>query len=199
MNHRYFIRRSLSAPLMLLLCAGLAAPRAQAKSKQKKDQPKEPGIYVISHLELPDAAVSNIQALDDPGGNTIELIGADGKTVTVVDVNNPEKPKLVRQMQLPSGLEHSCTQIRAGNAALFAATEDPADKVQPRLITLVSFSDPEPRTIKQFPGVTAIWTDRSRELIYMADSSGLWILQIYTAADKRAEEQFDEMLRGAGG
>lgn len=189
MNHRYSIRRSLSAALMLLLFAGSFAPWAQAKSKKKKDSPKEPGIYVISHLELPDA-VSNIQASDDLGRYTIELIGAEGKTVTLVDVNNPEKPKLVRQAQLPSGLEHSSTQVRAGNTALFSVTQNPSAKADPQLITLVSFSDPaQPKTIKRFPGITAIWTDRTRELIYMADSSGLWILQIYPAVDEDALER----------
>lgn len=109
MNHRYFIRRSVSAALMLILSAGLFAPWAEAKSKKKKDQPKEPGIYVISHLELPGAAISNIEASDDPDRYTIELTSADDKTVTLVDVNNAEKPKLIRQVPLP---DYS-TQIRA--------------------------------------------------------------------------------------
>jgi hypothetical protein len=179
MNSRHTIMRCLSAALILISFAGVVAPWAQAKSKKEKDSPKETGIYVISHLELPDGAVSNIQASDDLGRYTIELTGAQG--VTMVDVNNPERPKLVRQVRLPSGLEHSSTQVRAGNTALLPATEDPAAKADPQLITLVRFSDAaQSQTIKQFPGVTAIWTDRTRELIYMADSSGLWILQIYT-------------------
>jgi hypothetical protein len=45
--------------------------------------------------------------------------------------------------------------------------------------------------------VTAVWNDRERELIYLSNADGLWVLQVYSAADKRAEEQFDEMLRGA--
>jgi hypothetical protein len=199
MKHRYFITRSLSLPLLVLLFAGLFAPWGQAKSKQKKDPPKEPGIYVISHLELEGATVSDIQVSDDPDRHAIELTGADGKAITLVDVNNPEKPRVVRQVQLPASLQHSRTQSRVGNAALFA-TEDPPSTIRPQLITLVSFSDPaEPKAITRFPGVTAILTDRARELIYMTNSSGLWILQIYTPADKRAEEQFDEMLRGSGG
>jgi hypothetical protein len=183
MNHRYLIRRSWSAALMLLLLASSFAPWAQAKSNKKKDPPKEPGIYVISHLELPDV-VSNIQASDDLD-NTIELTGAEGKKVTLVDVNNPEKPRLVGQVPVPSGLEHSSALVRAGNTALFSAAEEPPGKADPQLITLISFSDPgEPKTIKQFSGVTAIWTDQARELVYIADTSGLWILRIYPAVDE---------------
>jgi hypothetical protein len=196
MNHRHTIKRSLSAALILISSAGLVAPWAQAKSKKEKDPPKETGIYVISHLELPEAAVSNIQASDDLGRYTIELTGSEG--VTLVDVNNPEKPKLVRQEQLPSGLKHSSTQVRAGNTALLSATEDPATKADQQMITLVRFSDAaQPKTIKQFPGVSAIWTDRTRGLIYMADSSGLWILQIYTAVDPDAVERADDIIRSA--
>jgi hypothetical protein len=196
MNHRHTIKRSLSAALILISFAGLVAPWAQAKSKKEKDPPKETGIYVISHLELPEGAVSNIQASDDLGRYTIELTGAEG--VTTVDVNNPERPKLVRQLQLPSSLEHSSTRVRAGNTALLSATEDPSAKADPQLITLVSFSDTaQPKTIKQFPGVTAIWTDQTRELVYMTDSSGLWILRIYTAVDPDAVERADDIIRSA--
>jgi hypothetical protein len=198
MNYRHLIKRSLSAALILISYAGLVAPWAQAKSKKEKDPPKETGIYVISHLELPEGAVSNIQASDDLDRYTIELAGVDGRTVTLVDVNNPEKPKLVRQVQLPSGLEHSSTQVHAGNTALYSAPENPPAKADPHLITLVSSSDPaQLKTVKRFPGVTAIWTDRTRGLIYLADSSGLWILQIYTAVDPDAVERADDIIRSA--
>lgn len=190
MNYRYFIKRSLSAALMLILSAGMFAPWAQAKAKKKKDHPKEPGIYVISHLELAHAAISNIEASDDPGRYIIELTSADGKTVTLVDVNNPEKPRLVREVPLPSGLQHSSTQIRAGDAALIAAEEDPLAEAVPQLIRLVSLSGPaQVKTIQEFPGITAIWTDQTRELVYMVDSSGLWILQIYPVVDEDAVER----------
>jgi hypothetical protein len=196
MNHRHPIKRPFLAALILISSTGLVAPWAHAKSKKAKGSPKETGIYVISHLELPDAAVSNIQASDDLGRYTIELTGAEG--VTMVDVNNPERPELVRPAQLPSGLEHSSTRVRAGNTALLSATEDPSAKADPQLITLVSFSDAaQPKTIKQFLGVTAIWIDQTRELVYMTDSSGLWILQIYTAVDPDAVERADDIIRSA--
>ena len=101
MNYRYFTTRSLSVPLMLILFSGLCLTQGQAKSKLKKDPPRDPGIYVISHLELADAAVFDIQLSEDPDRYTIELTGGEGKTVTRVDVSNPAKPRVVRQVQLP--------------------------------------------------------------------------------------------------
>jgi len=115
----------------------------------------------------------------------------------------PEQPKLVEQAQLPADLANAALQTRIGDTALFAATDGSSfDRRDTRSITLVNFADrSNPKTVQKFESVTAVWMDSNRELIYLTNSEGLWILQVYSEADKRAEEQFDEMLRGsfAGG
>ena len=195
--------RNMRVALLLLLIVSLFTPSAYARDHEKKhkqqQQPKVVGIYLIGHLPLSETTVSHISAMSDSRRELLQLTDATQRTLTVVDVTMPEQPKLVGQVQLPADLANSALQTRIGDTALFAATENPSsDRRDSRSITLVDFANPSnPKTVQKFENVTAVWMDRDRELIYLANSEGLWILQVYSAADKRAEEQFDEMLRGS--
>src|SRR5215469_9320015 len=192
--------RNIRVALLLLLIVSLFTPSAYARNHEQKhkqqQQPKVVGIYLIGHLPLSETTVSHISAMSDSRRELLQLTDATQRTLTVVDVTMPEQPKLVGQVQLPADLANSALQTRIGDTDVFAATENPSsDRRDSRSITLVDFANPSnPKTVQKFENVTAVWMDRDRELIYLANSEGLWILQVYSAADKRAEEQFDEML-----
>jgi hypothetical protein len=202
MIHRCFGTRSSSAILSLFLLAGLFVPEAHARSKEKhKDplQPTEVGIYLVGHLSLPETSVSNIASSGDPDRQSIALSDAAHGTLTLVDVTHPERPRFVQQSSLPREFSRAALKVQAGNVGLLSGRETDA-AAGSQSITLVSFADPaHAATLQKFEGVTALWTDPERELIYLANPDGLWILQIYSTADKRAAEQFDEMLKGSGG
>jgi hypothetical protein len=201
MSHDRVRSRSWTATVTLLSLASLFVPLAHAKSKdkdKKQQQPKAAGIYLISHLPLPETTVSDISAASDPSRQLLQLTDAARRTLTVVDVTEPTQPKLVKQSQLPAEVANASMQTRIGDTALFTAANSDSVHGDPRSVTLVSFADPSnPKTVQKFEGVTAVWSDRERELIYLTNNDGLWILEVYSAADKRAEEQFDEMLRGS--
>jgi hypothetical protein len=128
----------------------------------------------------------------------LQLTDTARRTLTVVDVTEPTQPKVVEHSQLPAEFTNASMQTRIGDTALFTATDNESSHGDPRSVTLISLTDPSnPKTVQKFEGVTAVWSDRGRELIYLTNADGLWILQVYSAADKRAEEQFDDMLRGA--
>jgi len=193
--------------LLLLLILSIFVPSAYAgnheKKSKKQQHPKVVGIYLVGHLPLPETTVSYISATSNSSRHLLQLTDGAQRTLTVVDVTVPGQPKLVEQAQLPADLANSALQTRIGDTALFAATDSPSsDRRDTRSITLVNFANPSnPKTVQKFESVTAVWMDSDRELIYLTNSEGLWILQVYSEADKRAEEQFDEMLRGsfAGG
>ena len=207
MKHCRVDERNVRIALLLLLIVSLFVPSAYAGNREKKDKKQQPpkvvGIYLVGHLPLAETTVSYISAASDSHRQLLQLTDEAQRTLTVVDVTVPEQPKLVEQAQLPADLANSALQTRIGDTALFAATDSPSsDHRDSRSITLVDFANPSnPKTVQKFESVTAVWMDSDRELIYLANSDGLWILQVYSAADKRAEEQFDEMLRGsfAGG
>ena len=193
--------RSWTVAVTLLSLVSLFVPLAHAKSKEKekkRQQPTAVGIYLISHLPLPETTVSNIVAASDPSRQLLQLTDAARRTLTVVDVTEPGKPRLLDHTQLPAEFANASLQTRIGDTALFSTAESDSGRGDPRAITLVSFADPSnPKAVQKFEGVTAVWSDRGRELIYLTNADGLWILQVYSAADKLAEEQFDEMLRGS--
>jgi hypothetical protein len=190
-----------TATLTLFSLVSLFVPLAHAKSKEKEKKQQQPtavGIYLISHIPLPETTVSNIVASSDPSRQLLQLTDATRRTLTVVDVTEPGKPRLLEHSQLPPEFANASLQTRIGDTALFSTAESTSGHGDPRAITLVSFADPSnPKAVQKFEGVTALWSDRGRELIYLTNADGLWILQVYSAADKRAEEQFDEMLRGS--
>jgi hypothetical protein len=204
MHHYSAGIRLKKAAVIMLSLAGILAPVAQAKSKDKSkeknsQQERSVGIYLIGHLPLPTTTVSRITSASDPTRQMLQLTDTVHGTLTVVDVGQPAQPKLLEQSHLPEVLAHAYVQVRMGDAALLTAPEgEPSTRGDPQSFTLVSFADPShPTTVQKFEGVTAVWSDRERELIYLANADGLWILEVYSAADRRAEEQFDEMLWGA--
>lgn len=193
------------ATTTLLLLGILFAPSAQAKSKnlakdKEKQQGRAVGIYVVGRLSLKETSVSRITPVSDPRQPMLQLTDAVHGTLTVVDVARPAQPKLIEQSLLPAEVGHAYVQIRMGDAALLSVPEGDSSSHpwEQQSITLVSFADTSnPKMVQKFEGVTAVWNDRERGLIFLANTDGLWILEVYSAADKRAEEQFDEMLRGA--
>jgi hypothetical protein len=202
-NHHYKTRFWATAALLISVISLSISP-GYAKSKEKKErkeqpQTKEVGIYVIGHLPLTETTVSGIAAAFDPSRQLLQLTDTVHGTLTVVNVAEPSRPKLLEQSKLPEELAHTNIQVRMGDAALLTVSQaDSPGHADPQSLTLVSFADPSnPKTVQTFGGVTAVWSDRGRELIYLANAEGLWILEVYSAADKRAEEQFDEMLRGS--
>lgn len=131
----------------------------------------------------------------------LQLTDVTHRTISVVDVSKPDKPKLLGQSELPAEFARATLQIRVGDAALFSEADgDASAESDPRSVTLVSFTDPShPKAVQKFEGVMAVWNDPERELIFLANAEGLWVLQVYSAADKRAEEQFEEMFRSSFG
>lgn len=202
-NHHSKARFWATAALLISVISLCISP-GYASSKEKKERKKQPqtkavGIYLIGHLPLPETTVNRITAASDPSRQVLQLTDSVHGTLTVVDVAQPARPKLLGQSKLPAELAHANVQVRMGDAALLTMSQnDSPAHADPQSLTLVSFADPSnPKTLQTFEGVTAVWSDRERELVYLSNADGLWILEVYSAADKRAEEQFDEMIRSA--
>jgi hypothetical protein len=192
-------KRFWSAAVTAFLLIGLMGASAEAKSKDKSRKTgaeRAVGIYLLSHTPLPETTISNIAPVSDPDRQLIQLTDNVHGTITLLDVGTPKQPKVLQKFQLPAELAQSNAQTRIGDATLFMAPEGvPAAHTDPQAVTLVSFADPaNPKTLQKFGGVTAFWNDRGRELIYLANSDGLWILEVYSAADKRLEAEFEKML-----
>jgi hypothetical protein len=194
-NHRQL----WTAALTLALFIGLAGSTAGATSKDKSaktETGKTVGIYLLGHTPLPDVTVSDITPVIKPDRQLIQLTDNVHGTIILLDVGNPKQPKVLEKIQLPGELAQSYAQTRIGNATLLMVPEGaPAAPVDPQAVTLLSFADPSnPTTLQTFKGVTALWTDPGRELIYLTNGDGLWVLEIYSVFDKEQEEHLEHRL-----
>ena len=156
-------------------------------------------IDVVGHVALPGAVVTNLRPLEDSSAQLLEVTDSTTHTLNLVDVTDPSRPHIVQRIHKPAALENSRLEVEVGHAALFAETQGTSVRPASRMITLVNLADPaNPKTVRQFANVTFMTADRTRKLIYLANPDGLWVLQAYSLADRRAlEKQFDEILRSA--
>ena len=106
--------------------------------------------------------------------------------VTVIDITKPERPKVVNQVPLANlimvrfGLAISETPQNSatGGASLRDGNAEgrPGSGVL-ESVRVLDVSDPaHPRTVRNFDGVTSILQDSARNLLYVADGDGLWIV-----------------------
>ena len=97
---------------------------------------------------------------------------------TVIDVTKAAKPMVINQVShgtltlVGSGLAVTET----GNSSVVAATR--TDNALPASsIRVLDVSDPAHlQTVRVFDGVTSILQDPARNLIYLADGGGVWIV-----------------------
>lgn len=196
---RTYQKRFWTAALTAGLFVALLGSMAEAKSKDKSKRTEEErsvGIYVIGHTPLPEITVSDIAPAAKPDRQLIQLTDNVHGTITVLDVRNPLQPRVLEKVQLPVELAQSSIEARVGETTLATVPQGtPTAGLDPQTVTLLSLADPaHPTTLQKFEDVTALWTDRGRELIYLANRDGLWILRIYSDDDKQVEEYLEHRL-----
>jgi hypothetical protein len=179
--------------LALLVLSALIAISAVAKTKV--DAPTQ-RASVIAHLPLPGTPVS--QLLLRPQGSKeylyIQQTAKEG--FTVVDVTQPERPSIVKNVTLPAKGSDEKLEMLGGGLAL-AETPDSssaggtqhelspekpagsgATAARTESIRVLDLSDPKnPRTLQTFDGVTKVLAEDQRSLIYITNGDGLWILR----------------------
>jgi hypothetical protein len=198
MKSRNITIRFSKAAITLLSLLGLMASASQAKSREKK-QPQSGetvGIYLVSRLPLQNTIVGDIAPVSDPDRQLIQLTDDVHGTVTVVDVGTATHPKLREQFRIPAEVARSFVEVRMGDSTLLTAPEGVTSRQDdPQSVTLISFADPSnPKDVQKFENVTALWIDRGRELVYLTNGDGLWILKIYSDDDKQVQEHLEHSL-----
>jgi hypothetical protein len=180
--------------LGLLLLASLVVPNALAKTK---NEPPTQKASVIAHLLLPGTPVSQL-LLRQQGSKGYLYIQQTGKEgFTIVDVTQPEHPNVVKDVTLADKSGNEKLEM-LGNGVVLAETPDssaaggtlhelsPAKAqtasgaAEPRTesIRVLDLSDPKnPRTLQTFDGVTNVLAEDTRNLIYITNGQGLWILR----------------------
>lgn len=189
--------KSIYTPLGLALTLGVITTTVQAKNRTKKPPPKDPqdAIEVVGHIEPSDVPVTRFLSTQHYSSYYVYAEHEGGKNVTVIDVTNAARPKIVSDVSYPSGGAANIFAV-TGTAVLItegqaSATLAPASQV----VRIMDFSDPaHPKVAQEFSGVTAMSRDDARRLIFIANAEGIWVLHQSFALDPEVEREYEKQV-----
>src|SRR5262249_26076763 len=100
----------------------------------------------------------------------------------IIDVTKPSQPKFIQQVAWPNQASAGKLQMIGAGLALAIAAEGDTGRIGRDYATPsvkgLDLTDPaNPQTLQSFPGVTSMVADEGRDLIYITNSEGLWILK----------------------
>jgi len=146
--------------------------------KKAADQPQDQ-IDVVAHLPLTGGAITGFLETQHYRRNYLYVERESGKTVSLIDITTTTKPTVLAEISSGNLI------AVVGNAALVGgqAPATPA-AITPQTFRIMSFADPVHPVVKQqFDHVTAMAQDEKHGLIFLANDSGVWILQQRYAVD----------------
>jgi len=178
-THKANARDLFGGALLLLALFAAAAPVAHAGPRANK--PAAQPASVIAHLPLGGASVNQMYLREQDGVQYLYLGEASKDGVAIVDVSKANQPSIVKRMAWPNEKSSGNLQL-IGDRLVLAETPEraaTAPAISPtKTVSLLDLSDPaNPRTIQTFSGVTGTLADDARNLVYITNSDGLWILK----------------------
>jgi hypothetical protein len=190
---RGLLNAHIEGVLALLILSALLTPNAPARTKI---EPPTERASVIAHLSVPGNPVSQL-LLRQQGSEEylyIQQTAQDG--FTVVDVSHPDRPTVVKDVALPGKGSNEKLSMLGGGVALVETPDSSSPggaqhelspeksqtaggtRARTESIRVLDLSDPKnPRTLQTFDGVTKVLADDTRNLIYITNGEGLWILR----------------------
>lgn len=182
----------LASIVVVTASIAIAAGPAFAKSKHS-DQSSSAGqdqITVDSHIPLTDGPVARFVTTERNGRSYVYAERAAGKGTTLIDVTQPEHPKVLGEV---SGAQAESLVTVAGTAALASSAPAPVRTAAPaaQTIQILDLSNPaSPKVTRRFEGVTAVQKLPGRGLILLANGEGIWILSEHIADDPAVDQQY---------
>jgi len=177
------LKRRTVTSVLLLVGTLLSTPGAGASDSDS--YPSYLQAKVIAHLPL--SGGTRQMFLQQEGRRQFLYVQQPCQQgVTVIDITKPERPKVVNQMPLENltmvsfGLAIFETPEKSATVGASLATgntEGPGESAVLESVRVLDVSDPaHPKTVQKFDGVTSILPDSARNLFYVANGDGVWIV-----------------------
>ncbi len=174
-----------------LLVLGMLLSTTRANATAAEFNPYTPA-KVVAHLPLSGAGATQMFLRQEGKTRYLYLQRSSQQGFTVINVTKPERPKVVSRMPLVtrtimgSGLVITETPDLSAAVRASGATEDEDGNLVPESIHVLQVSDSEhPWTVQTFNDVTGILQDSARNLIYVVNGDGIWILSRRRTSYKR--------------
>jgi hypothetical protein len=181
----------LAFVLCLLLIFVLSGPTTSAQNPSDAQGPGAGGkeyITVVGHLPLDNMPV-NRMFVQQRGEKVYLFLHRPTKDAfAVVEVTRPDRPVLLDRSTMKETRGTLFEPGAPGSAFALTVTPEgdssapesaaPAKALPTETVNFVDMSDPKNgKTVKTFKGVTAIYPDDARHLVYLVNSEGLWIVR----------------------
>jgi len=193
--YRLVPRNFAIAELALFLLFLSMTPGASASAKIERGSGS---VTEVAHLLLPGTPVTQTVLQEQGGKEYLFIQQASQPGFTIVDVTKPERPEVVKRVNFPNDIHGERLQM-VGAGLVMVQESDPetgnahlepahgkaegtlgggaSDSNGTGFVRLLDLGDPlHPRTVQTFYGVTSILADDSRNLIYVTNRDGLWVL-----------------------
>ncbi len=143
----------------------------------KEPKPEQPTASVIGHVALNGAPATKMFLQQDNNKQFLYIDQGTHQGYTVVDVTRPTQPAIVNHVEsgrvrvMPGDV--GIAESPDSDARTLAASKPPTESVK-----LLDLSDPaHPKTVQSFTGVTAVLRDDSKNVVYLTNNDGLWVLK----------------------
>ena len=135
---------------------------------------------VVAHLPMPGPSVNQMLLQRRDGKLYLYVDQGAQQGVSVVDVTRPSRPLVVNHEAWPGRTADGHVQLLDSGLAISELSESRALSTRhaSQTVNVLDMRDPaHPQVLQTFSGVTSILPDADRNLIFIADTEGLWIVR----------------------
>jgi len=173
LHNRFSAAIAILSCCIVLATTVLAAPGSDANGHS---------AMVIAHLPLPGPSATQMLLQRQNGKLYLYVDQGGTQDVAVVDVTSPSRPNVVDHVAWPGDIADGEIQRVGSGLALSEVPERhamaPSTTRTPQTVTVVDLADPgHPLVLETFAGVTSTLPDTARNLIFIANSDGVWVVR----------------------
>ena len=167
-----------SSNAVTLLAIMFVVALGSAAAKEHKPKASVPANQVVAHIDFSGLSTVDMamhEQVDDKRYLYVQHSRDEG--ISVVDITEPSKPKVVRVIPWPDPAVSSHMNV-TGNLALITERNVPPANAATSKDDLVlwDLSNPAaPQVVKKFSGVVRFLQD-SHNFVYVLNSEGLWVI-----------------------
>ena len=177
----YFLESRLST--LALLVTGLVLTLNSSWAKERKPKNPVSRSQVVAHIVFSGLSpVDMAMQKQDETRRYLYVQHGIGEGVSIVDISDPSKARVVRTLQWPNPEAANHMDV-LGNLAIISETVRPISRgVSNDDVVLWDLSTPaDPQVVQRFSGVVKVLEDE-HDFIYVLNGEGLWVI---SAPDRR--------------
>lgn len=179
------ISRTIPSMTLAFLTVLLLSMPLGARAAQNSTATQQEIVKVVAHVPLTGMRVNQMFVQQRDTKFYLYLHRPSKDAFALVDVSDPRHPVLLSRHALKEDARGQLQGLTAGSVLAVSVTPEQSEantqsdtvKLPTETVRLVDMSDPKnPKSVKTFKGVTSVYPDDARKLVYLVNADGLWIV-----------------------